>query len=125
MSLARLLPRLLLRRHRRFLQDPAGTQTRLLRRLLERAAHTEWGRRYGFAELARARDVVRAYQARVPLHTYDDFRDDVARMRRGEADICWPGRIRHFAVSSGTASEARSSPSAAKCSGPIVASASR
>ncbi|SHK62017.1 GH3 auxin-responsive promoter family protein [Rhodothermus profundi] len=92
-------------RHRRFIQDPAGTQARLLRRLLQRAAHTEWGRRYGFAELARARDVVRAYQTRVPLHTYEDFRADVERMRRGVPDICWPGRIRHFAVSSGTASE--------------------
>ncbi len=105
MRVVRLLPHLLLRHHRRFLQDPAGTQARLLRRLLKRAAHTEWGRRYGFAELACARDVVRAYQARVPLHTYDDLRNEVVRMQCGEADICWPGRIRHFAVSSGTASE--------------------
>lgn len=99
------LQQLWLRRHRRFCKNPVGTQAQLLRRLLQRAAFTEWGRRYGFAELAQARDVVQAYQARVPLHTYADLRNDVARMRRGEPDICWPGRIYHFAVSSGTASE--------------------
>ncbi|MDQ7040108.1 MAG: GH3 auxin-responsive promoter family protein [Rhodothermus sp.] len=106
MRTARLLQWLpLFRRHQRFIQDPAGTQARLLRRLLRRAASTEWGQRYGFAELARAHDVVKAYQSRVPLHTYDDLRADVTRMRRGEPNICWPGRIRHFAISSGTASE--------------------
>lgn len=94
----------LLRRIRRFTHDPVGTQERVLRRLLQRAAHTEWGQRYGFAELARARDVVRAYQERVPLHTYADLRADVERMRQGMTDICWPGRIRYFAISSGTAS---------------------
>ncbi len=88
----------------RFTDDPVGTQARLLRRLLRRAAGTEWGRRFGFAEIARAPDVVGAYQERVPLHDYDDLREDALRVRRGAADVMWPGRFRHFAVSSGTAS---------------------
>jgi hypothetical protein len=105
MSLPRLFAFLpLLRRIHRFTQDPVSTQERVLRRLLQRAAHTAWGQRYGFAELVQARDVVRAYQERVPLHTYADLRADVERMREGAVDVCWPGRIRHFAVSSGTAS---------------------
>ncbi len=87
-----------------FQRHPVETQRRLLRDLLLRAAPTEWGRRYGFHEIAAAPDVVAAYQARVPLHTYDDLRDDVARIRRGAEDVIWPGRFRHFAVSSGTAS---------------------
>ena len=89
---------------RRFVDDPVGTQTRLLRDLLRRAAHTEWGRRYGFGEIAQADDVVAAYQERVPLHTYEDLRTDADRIRRGAADVMWPGRFTHFAVSSGTAS---------------------
>jgi hypothetical protein len=87
-----------------FVADPEGTQVRLLRRLLEQAAGTEWGQRYGFAELAQAPDVVAAYQRRVPLHTYEDYRADVARIRQGTPDVTWPGRFAHFAVSSGTAS---------------------
>lgn len=96
-----------LRRVERFLEDPAGTQRALLRRLVRTAAGTEWGRRYGFAAIAEAPDVVAAYQERVPLHSYDDLRADVRRMRAGAEDVMWPGRIRHFAVSSGTASDGK------------------
>ena len=87
---------------KRFTEAPVETQTRLLRRLLQQAASTEWGRRFGFAELAEASDVVTAYQARVPLHQYDALRADVERIRAGAADVMWPGRFKHFAVSSGT-----------------------
>ena len=93
-----------LRTVRRFVEEPVEAQARLLRDLLRRAAGTEWGRRYGFAEVARADDVVTAYQQRVPLHDYDDLRDDALRMRRGAEDVTWPGGFTHFAVSSGTAS---------------------
>ena len=75
-----------------------------MRGLLRRAAETEWGRRYGFAEIARAPDVAAAYRARVPLHDYDALREDAERVRRGARDVMWPGTFRHFAVSSGTAS---------------------
>lgn len=77
---------------------------RLLRRLLRRAADTEWGRKYNFAEIAKAPDVIAAYQAAVPLHTYEDLRDACDRVRCGEPDVLWPGVHTHFAVSSGTAS---------------------
>lgn len=93
-----------LRRIGAFTSDPVGTQERLLRDLLERASDTEWGRRLGFREIAAARDVVSAYQERVPLHDYEALRGDVERIRRGEEDIIWPGGFKHFAVSSGTAS---------------------
>ncbi|ARA94342.1 GH3 auxin-responsive promoter [Rhodothermaceae bacterium RA] len=96
-----------LRTVRGFRQDPLGTQERLLRDLLTRAAATEWGRRYGFAEIARARDVVHAFRQRVPLHRYEDLHADAVRIRQGTADVTWPGRIRHFAVSSGTASQGK------------------
>jgi hypothetical protein len=92
-----------LRRIERFKRDPVGTQDRLLRRLLRSAAGTEWGRRYDFARIAEVPDVTSAYRARVPLHTYDDLREDAGRIRAGAAGVIWPGRMTHFAVSSGTA----------------------
>ena len=91
----------------RFAAAPERIQAGLLRRLLRRAAGTAWGRRFGFDEVARARDVVAAYQARVPLHGYEAFRDDVERIRGGATDVIWPGAFRHFAVSSGTASSGK------------------
>ena len=87
-----------------FWKNPARVQQDLLRGLLRRAARTEWGRRYGFAEIARAPDVAATYQARVPLHTYADFEEDIRRIREGARDVIWPGAFRHFAVSSGTTS---------------------
>ena len=93
-----------LRRANAFTSDPAGTQERLLRDLLGRATDTEWGKRYGFRELAASADVVAAYQQCVPLHDYESIRSDVERVRRGENDVMWPGGFKHFAVSSGTAS---------------------
>lgn len=93
-----------LRPVRQFIDAPVDTQVDLLRRMLRQAAATEWGRRFGFEDIAQAPDVVTAYQARVPLHYYDDIRADVERVRRGTADVMWPGRFQHFAVSSGTAS---------------------
>ncbi len=89
---------------RQFTEAPTRTQRRLLRRLLQEAAETEWGRRYGFAEIAQAPDVVAAYQRRVPLADYERIREDVRRMRAGASDVMWPGRFKKFAVSSGTAS---------------------
>lgn len=89
---------------REFRADPVGTQVRVLKDLLTRAADTEWGRRYAFGELAAQDDPRGAYQSRIPEHNYEDYREDVERVRRGEADIFWPGTFKHFAVSSGTAS---------------------
>ncbi|MDA0683203.1 MAG: GH3 auxin-responsive promoter family protein [Bacteroidetes bacterium] len=89
---------------RAFKENPAETQVALLRRLTRKAAQTEWGKRFGFAEIAAAPDPVRLYQERVPVHHYEEYRADVDRVRHGEADIFWPGTFSHFAVSSGTAS---------------------
>ena len=96
-----------LRRVEQFKQRPIATQHRVLRDLLDRASDTEWGQRYGFRDIARAPDVVAAYQDRVPLHTYDDLREDATRVREGAEDVIWPGRITNFAVSSGTVSDGK------------------
>ncbi len=93
-----------LRRIERFKSRPQEVQTRLLRKLLVKAADTEWGRRYHFAGLAREKNLVDKYRKEVPLHEYEDLKSDVERIRRGDKDIIWPGSHTHFAVSSGTAS---------------------
>jgi hypothetical protein len=91
----------------KFVDDPVGVQEHLLRDLLQRAADTEWGRRYNFGAIAGEDNVVEIYQEEVPLHTYDDIRDDVERLRKGASDVLWPGTFKHFAVSSGTVSSGK------------------
>lgn len=76
-------------------------QRDVLARLLARAADTEWGTRYGYAGL-------RGYEpfaATVPVSTYEELKDSIDRMRRGESDVLWPGRVRWYAKSSGTTND--------------------
>jgi hypothetical protein len=42
------------------------------------------------------------FQSAVAPRTYEDFAPWIERMKRGEADVLWPGRCAYFAVSSGT-----------------------
>ncbi len=70
--------------------------------LLNRAADTEIGRKYGFRDILNAPDPVAAYQAAVPTVSYDDIRPYAMRMVEGEKDILWPGVCKRFAQSSGT-----------------------
>ncbi len=42
------------------------------------------------------------FQATVPLRTYESFIAPIERMKRGQADVLWPGTCAHYAISSGT-----------------------
>ena len=77
-------------------------QRKQLTWLLNRAADTEIGRKYGFREILNASDPVAAYQAAVPTVAYDDIRPYAMRMVDGEKDVLWPGVCKRFAQSSGT-----------------------
>lgn len=70
-------------------------QAAALRRTLARTA-------YGRAHGVEAGMDDKAWRERVPLRTYEGFAPHIERMKRGEADVLWPGRCGFFAVSSGT-----------------------
>ena len=76
-------------------------QRRVLKRLLERAGNTEWGKKYGYSDMKGYEDFART----VPINTYEETKGYIDRMRRGEADILWPGRVRWYAKSSGTTND--------------------
>ncbi len=89
------------RRRRRTIEGlaPAAAQLHQLRRLLNRAAGTRFGRDHGFEGLS----TVEAFQAAVPLRRYEDFwRDYWQAAFPILDDVSWPGRIPYFAVTSGT-----------------------
>lgn len=77
-------------------------QRRMLRDLLIRGAHTEYGKKYGFEDLVLSRNLYHDFAERVPLIEYEDIRDSVMRMIKGEENVLWPGRCVDFAQSSGT-----------------------
>jgi len=89
-------------------QDPYNVQVRTLRKLLRTAQLTFFGEEYGFSQMLHSDDVVDVFQQKVPLHDYNSMhRRWWYRTLNGEAFVCWPGQVKHFALSSGT-SEASS-----------------
>ncbi len=87
---------------------PRVYQRRVLRQLLERGQYTLFGKHYGFDEiLSQEIDFVKAYQQRVPVHDYDRMHRDWWHMAlEGVENVSWPGKVKYFALSSGTSGSA-------------------
>jgi len=88
--------------------DPYKVQEKVLRRLIRKAQFTSFGEYYGFTEILRGRNVVNDFRKSVPIFDYSDmFRKWWFRTLNGETFVSWPGRVKYFALTSGT-SEASS-----------------
>ena len=88
--------------------DPMLAQKRELKKLLKKAANTSFGEHYKFNEILKHKNPVKEFQKRVPAVDYNHiFKDWWYRSLNGEAYVCWPGKVKYFALSSGT-SEASS-----------------
>jgi hypothetical protein len=78
-------------------------QVKELKKLLTKAEFTAFGEHYGFSKLLNETNVVEAFQKTVHTHDYNSmFKKWWYRALNGEAFVCWPKRIKYFALSSGT-----------------------
>ena len=83
--------------------DPVQMQERTLRKLLEKAKDTQFGRRYGFEEILNSQDIYRSFAEKVPVYNYQKMYDEWWKaVEQGEPDVSWPGRPNYLALSSGT-----------------------
>ena len=76
-------------------------QREVLRRLLAMAKDTEYGRNHAFAAIKGYDDFVKHN----PVNTYEELKGSIDRMRHGETDVLWPGRVKWYAKSSGTTND--------------------
>ncbi len=76
-------------------------QREVLARLIDKAKDTDFGRKHLFAATKTYDDFVR----NTPLSSYEELKGDIDRMRQGEADLLWPGRVKWYAKSSGTTND--------------------
>ena len=76
-------------------------QREVLRHLLASAKDTEYGREHGFATMKGYDDFVH----HTPVNTYEELKGAIDRMRHGERDVLWPGRVKWYAKSSGTTND--------------------
>lgn len=83
---------------------PQRYQFKVLRSLLERGQYTAFGKHYDFAGmLSEEIDYITAFRTRVPVHTYNEmFAQWWFRLLEGEENVTWPGKVKYFALSSGT-----------------------
>ena len=85
-------------------RDAWKQQKRTLRKLLSKAEYTAFGEHYGFSRILNQKDHVCAFMAAVPVFDYNSiFRSWWYRALNGESFVCWPGQVKYFALSSGTA----------------------
>lgn len=79
-------------------KDPMTHTTKLLMKILDDNKDTEYGKRYGFADIHSIED----YQKKVPVIVYDDISVELERMLNGEKNILTAYNYDHMNETSGT-----------------------
>ena len=101
------LPQTILKRLRLQQNDARHQQLRVLKKLLHKARFTEFGQQYRFDEILLQKDIIKKFQENVPLYNYSKIYEEWwHRSLEGKADVCWPGKIKYYALSSGTSEAA-------------------
>jgi hypothetical protein len=104
MSLTGIAEEFFLQRQKKIERHINGAETlqhEVLQHLLLRGTNTEYGRKHIFGNTKTYDEFVR----NVPLNTYEELKEDIDRMRHGEANVLWPGVVRWYAKSSGTTND--------------------
>ncbi|MEO8861640.1 MAG: GH3 auxin-responsive promoter family protein [Ginsengibacter sp.] len=83
--------------------SPKRQQLKVLIKLLRKSRFTEFGQKYLFDEILLSRHPGKSFQQIVPTYNYSKiFHEWWYRALDGKPDVCWPGTIKFFALSSGT-----------------------
>ncbi len=87
--------------------DARRQQLRVLKKLLKKARFTEFGQRYHFDEALLQKDPIACFQKHVPIHDYNKIYEEWwQKTLEGVPDVAWPGKIKYYALSSGTSESA-------------------
>lgn len=90
---------------------PFELQKNVLKELLITASHTEFGKYYNFQSILKSfrrgpKEFYKHFKG-IPLHDYNKIYKDWWQLAlKGAKNICWPGRVKYFALSSGTSDAA-------------------
>ena len=88
-------------------KSPKRAQLRVLKKLLRRARYTAFGQKNKFEQILLSRHPGKAFQQNVPTYNYNKiYKEWWYQTLDGKEDICWPGKIKYFALSSGTSESA-------------------
>ncbi|MDT0676056.1 GH3 family domain-containing protein [Autumnicola musiva] len=83
--------------------DAEKAQREELKKMLEKAKDTAFGKFYNFAGILEAEDIEAAFAEKVPYFDYNKLNEEWwSRLHEGQEDVTWPGKPPYFAISSGT-----------------------
>jgi len=89
------------------LRDPRSQQIKVLKKLLKKARFTQFGQEYHFDDILLSKHPGKKFQQLVPTYNYDKlYKAWWHKTLEGTPDVCWPGVIKFFALSSGTSEAA-------------------
>ena len=81
-------------------KNAVKAQENLLKNLLKTAKNTKFGFDHNFAEIKNYDD----FKKNVPIRDYEDLSGYIENIKKGEANILWPGKPIYFCKTSGTTS---------------------
>jgi hypothetical protein len=84
-------------------QDAHIQQELVLKKLLTKARFTQFGQHYRFDEMLLQDNIISCFRDKVPIFNYNSLYSQWwHKAIEGVPDVCWPGQIKYFALSSGT-----------------------
>ncbi len=87
--------------------DARRQQIRVLKKLLKKARFTEFGQYYRFDDILLSKHPGKKFQELVPVHDYNKIYNEWwMKTLDGVPDVAWPGKIKYYALSSGTSEAA-------------------
>ncbi len=87
--------------------DSYKVQEAELKKLIRKAQFTAFGEHYNYTDLLKEKNITSAYSKAVPVYDYNSmFRKWWYRALNGEPFVSWPGRVKYFALTSGTSEAA-------------------
>ncbi|MBN2214950.1 MAG: GH3 auxin-responsive promoter family protein [Bacteroidales bacterium] len=81
-------------------------QEKILRKLLEKAKHTSFGKKFEFERILSSDNLVRNFQSAIPVYDYEKiYAEWWHLLQKGEGNVTWPGKVRFFGLTSGTSND--------------------
>jgi len=93
--------------------NPFDLQKHELKKLLISAENTEFGKKYNFKSILQSfkkdeyKSFFEVFKENIPTHNYNKIYSDWwSKAQAGKRNVCWPGKLKYFALSSGTSEAA-------------------
>jgi len=87
--------------------NPRRQQINVLKKLLRKARFKKFEQQYRFDEILMSKHPGKKFQELVPTFNYNSiYKNWWHKSLEGQPDVCWPGKIKYYALSSGTSEAA-------------------